>query len=481
MASSLIELARRWRPRQPESAEIEQLRVRLERTTRQLKYAREVAASLSARVAARGLSEPITALPNRNACVDAIDQALQRLRESPGPRLAIFSVDFDGLQRAADMFGYPVLDRLLLEAARRIESLFGPFDAVFRTGETRLAVIVGDVLNESRAEALAVALRDALRQECQFDGGYFHLDPQIGIACVAGGYESADQILGRAVLAMYRAAELGYPGVASFRERSADDVAQRLMLEAGLRRALALDEFMLWYQPVFDNFSNAIAGFEALLRWEHPVDGLRQPPDFLAVAQDMGLMSEIARQVLRKAARQASAWARGANERLFISVNLTSESFAEPNLLSEIEALLAEYSLPPEALRLEISESTVAANVTRTGKRISALKELGVPVWLDDFGAGPSSLRYLRGLEFQGVKLDAPFVARMVTDTRDFGLVKSVIDLLRYLEMDCVAEGVETQDQRELLALAGCELCQGYVFAHPMPAAEAQRLLGAKD
>jgi diguanylate cyclase (GGDEF)-like protein len=436
---------------------------------------------LSARVAARGLSEPATALPNRNACLDTIDQALQLLRENPGPRLAIFSVCFAGLQRAADMFGYPVLDRLLLEAARRIEALFGPSDTVFRTGETRLAIIVADVRNESRAEALAVALRDTLRQECQFDGGHFHLDPQIGIACVAGGYESADQILGRAVLAMYRAAELGYPGVASFRERSADDVAARLLLEAGLRRALAFDEFALWYQPVCDNVSNTIAGFEALLRWEHPVDGIREPSDFLAVAQDMGLMSEVAHQVLRKAACQAAAWARGANERLFISVNLTMESFAEPNLLSEIEALQAEYELRPEVLRLEISDSTVAANVTRAGKRISALKELGVPVWLDDFGAGPSSLRYLRSLEFQGVKLDAAFVARMATDARDFGLVKSTIDVLRHLEMVCVAEGVETQEQRELLTLAGCELCQGYVFAHPMPAADAHRLLGAKD
>ena len=481
MAPRLIELARRWRPRQPQSAEVEQLRTRLEHTTRQLKYAREVAASLSARVAAWGLSEPVTGLPNRNFCLGAIDQTLKQLRENPGPRLAIFSVGFDGLQRVADMFGYPVLDRLLLEAARRIEALFGSSDTVFRTGETRLAVIAADVRNESRAEALAVALRDTLRQECQIDGGYFHLEPHIGIACVACGHESADQILGRAVLAMYRAAELGYPGVASCRERSADDVALRLILEAGLRRALELDEFMLWYQPVFDNFSNAITGFEALLRWEHPVDGVREPSDFLPVAQDMGLMSEITHQVLRKAAAQAATWARGPNEQLFISVNLTAESFADPNLLSEMESLQAGYQLQPGALRLEISESTVAANVIRTGKRISALKELGVPVWLDDFGAGHSSRLYLRTLEFQGVKLDAAFVARMVTDARDFGLVKSVIDLLRHLEMACVAEGVETQDQRELLALAGCEFCQGYVFAHPMPGAEAQRLLEAKD
>lgn len=481
MAPSLIELARRWRPRQPESAEIEQLRVRLEHTTRQLKYAREVAASLSARVAARSLSEPATGLLNRNSCLDAIDQALKQLREQPGPRLAVFAVGLDGLQRVADMFGYPVLDRLLLEAARRIEVLFGPSDTVFRTGETRLAVIAGDVRNESRAEALAIALRDTLRRECRMDGGSFHPDPRIGVACVAGGYESADQILGRAVLAMYRAAEPGFPGVASCRERSADEVAQCLMLEAGLRRALAQDEFILWYQPVFDNFSDAISGFEALLRWEHPVDGIREPSDFLPVARSLGLMSEISRRVLRKAVAQAATWSRGAHERLFISVNLTAESFADPNLLSEIEALLVEYQLPPQVLRLEISEGTVTGNVTRTAKRIHALKEWGIPVWLDDFGSGSTCLHDLRTLEVQGVKLDAAFVARLGTDARDFGMVKSIIDLLRHLEMACVAEGVETQEQRGLLALAGCGFCQGYVLAHPMPALEAQRLLGARD
>jgi EAL domain-containing protein (putative c-di-GMP-specific phosphodiesterase class I) len=299
----------------------------------------------------------------------------------------------------------------------------------------------------------------------------------IGIACVAGGYECADQVLGRAVLAMYRAGEPGQHGVAMFRERSADDVADRLRLEADVRRALELDEFVLWYQPVFDTYSSSVAGFEALLRWNHPRDGVREPASFLPVADEIGLMSDITRWVLREAASQAATWAQCPNDGLFISANLTAESFSEPNLVGEIADLLMEFQLPAGKLKLEIVESTVVANVTRTAQLIDTLKDLGVPVWLDDFGTGYSSLSYLRALAFQGVKLDASFVARMVVDSRDFGLVKSIIDLLQYLEMSCVAEGVETRDQRELLALAGCELCQGFVFAHPMPAAEAGRLL----
>jgi diguanylate cyclase (GGDEF)-like protein len=475
--TNLSELARMLGPRRPERVEIDQLNERLERTTRQLTYAREEVVALSARVAASGLSEPITGLPNRNACLDAIDRTLKLLRHNPGRHVAIFSVGFERLQRVADAFGYPVLDRLLLEAARRIELVLGPSDTLFRTGETRLALIIGDIGDNQRAVALANSLAEGLRQSCQVDGGRFYLDPHIGIACVVGGYECADQILGRAVLAMYRAGEPGHHGVATFQERSADDVADRLRLEADVRRALELDEFVLWYQPVFDTYSNSVAGFEALLRWNHPRDGVREPASFLPVANEIGLMSDITRWVLRGAANQAATWAQGANEGLFISANLTAESFAEPNLVGEIADLLMEFQLPAGKLKLEIVESTVVANVTRTAKLINTLKDLGVPVWLDDFGTGYSSLSYLRALAFQGVKLDASFVARMVVDSRDFGLVKSIIDLLQYLEMSCVAEGVETRDQRELLALAGCELCQGFVFAHPMPAAEAGRLL----
>jgi len=475
--TNLTELVRLLDPRRSERSEVEQLNQRLERGTRQLKLAREEVATLRARIAASGLSEPITGLPNRSACLDAIDRTLKLLRHHPGHHMAVFSVGFERLQRVADVFGYPVLDRLLLEAARRIELVLGPSDTLFRTGETRLALIFADVGEDARAVALANSLADTLRQACQVDGGRFYLDPHIGIACVAGGYECADQILSRAVLAMYRAKDSAQHGVALFQERTADDVQRRLLLEAEVRRALELDEFTLWYQPVFDTYSNSVAGFEALLRWNHPRDGLREPSSFLPVAHEIGLMSEITRWVLRQSAAQAAAWTRKGQRDLFISANLTAESFAEPNLVGEISDLLMEFELPANKLKLEIVESTVVANVSRTARLITTLKELGVPVWLDDFGTGYSSLSYLRALAFQGEKLDASFVARMVVDSRDFGLVKSIIDLLQYLQMSCVAEGVETRDQRELLALAGCELCQGYVFAHPMPAAEAERLL----
>ena len=417
----------------------------------------------------------VTELPNRSACLGAIDRTLKYLRRGAGRHAAVLSVGFERLQRVADVFGPAVLDRLLLEAARRIELVLGPAANPFRTGETRLALIVADVGDDCGAVALANSLADALKPVCQVDAGCFYLDPHIGVARVSRGRECADRVLSRAVLAMHRAGEPGHHGVALFEERSADDAARRLVLEADVRRALELDEFTLWYQPVFDTYAHSVAGFEALLRWNHPREGLREPASFLPVAHEIGLMGEITRWVLREVSRQAAAWAR--HEPLFVSANLTAESFSDPNLATQVADLLTEYRLPPGMLKLEIVESTVVADVTGAAKLINALKQLGVPVWLDDFGTGYSALSYLPALAFQGVKLDASFVARMTRDARDFGLVKTIIDLLQYLEMSCVAEGVETRDQHELLALAGCELCQGYVFAHPMPAAAAGRLL----
>lgn len=419
----------------------------------------------------------VTELPNRSACLGAIERILKSLRRGAGCQAALLCVGFQQAQRVADVFGGPVLERLLLDAARRIELLLGDAVASFRIGETRLALIVADVGDNSRALEIATSLVETLRQACEVDGSRFYLDPHIGIARVSGGYEGADRALSRAVLAMYRASEPGCHGVALFEERAADHVAQRLVLEADLRRALELDEFVLWYQPVFDTYANTVAGFEALLRWNHPCDGVREPAAFLPVAHEIGLMSEITRWVLREVTRQAAAWSRGAGAGIFLSANLTAESFAEPDLATRVGDLLREYRVRPGMLKLEIVESTVVADVTRAGQLIDNLQEVGVPVWLDDFGTGYSALSYLRALAFQGVKLDASFVARMGVDARDFGLVKTIIDLLQYLGMSCVAEGVETGDQRELLALAGCELCQGYVFARPMPAIEAARLL----
>lgn len=416
-------------------------------------------------------------LPNRSACLGAIERILKSLRRGTGRNAAILSVGFEKLQRVADVFGCPVLERLLLDAVRRIELLLGDAVISFRIGETRLALIIADVGDSAGALEIAASLAQALRQACEVDGRRFYLDPCIGIARVSAGYEGADRVLSRAVLAMYRGGESARHGVALFEERAADDVAQRLVLEADIRRALELDELVLWYQPVFDTYNNRVAGFEALLRWNHPRDGLREPASFLPVAHEIGLMSEITRWVLRAASRQAAAWSRHAGARTFISANLAAESFSEPDLARQVADLLQQYRLRPGALKLEIVERTVIADVARAAQLINALNEIGVPVWLDDFGTGYSALSYLRALAFQGVKLDASFVARMAVAARDFGLVKSIIELLQYLEMSCVAEGVETCDQRELLALAGCGLCQGYLFAHPMPALEAGRLL----
>ena len=389
----------------------------------------------------------------------------------------MFSLGFERLQRVADGYGYRLVDRLLLEAARRVEQLLEPQDFLSRIGDTQLALVVADVCDRNGAATLANLISDSLRAPCEIEGRRFHLDHSIGVACVDDGHEYADQILDHAMLAMHEKRSSNGRPVQIFQPRSADELASRLQLESDLRHAVDRGEFVLWYQPTFDGNSGTVTGFEALLRWNHPRDGLVLPARFLTIAHEMGLMTEITHWLLREVARQASAWQRHSSDRFFISANLSAESFTDANLTSEIAELLVEYQIPARRIKLEIVESTVVADVSSAAKLITALKDLGVVVLLDDFGTGYSSLSYLRALAFQGVKLDRSFVARMAADSRDFGLVKAIIDLLHYLEMSCVAEGVETQEQRDLLRVAGCDLFQGYLFAKPMPADEAAKLL----
>jgi diguanylate cyclase (GGDEF)-like protein len=449
-----------------------------ERSEAQLAHAVGEIETLHARLMTSGLREPVTGLPNRRACLEAIDRALARQRKDTGRHVAVLSLGFERLQRVADVHGHPLADRLLLEAAGRVEQLLEPHDFLSRIGDTQLALIVPDVRDAKAAAHLAGLIAEVLRPPCDLEGRRFHLDQKIGVASSASGLDNADQILTHAILAMHQASQSDARTIQIYQPRSANELATRLQLESDLRQALERNQFVLWYQPIFDNSATAIAGVEALLRWNHPREGLLLPERFLSVARDMGLMSDITHWLLREVVKQAAQWQRSGDRRFFISANLTAESFGDSNLVAEISELLLEFRVPARRIKLEIVETTVVADVSGVSRLINTLKELGIEVWLDDFGTGYSSLSYLRALAFQGVKLDRAFVAHMAADTRDFGLVKSIIDLLHYLEMLCVAEGVETSEQRDLLRIAGCDLYQGFLFARPMPAASAEQRLG---
>ncbi len=449
---------------------------RLDRRSRQLGEARSEVEKLHAQLLTVTLREPVTGLPNRKACLEALDRMLRRMRRASGRRVAVFTVGFEKLQRVSDAYGHAIVDRLLLQAARRIELMLEPQDFLSRVADTQFAMVVTGVRDESGARTLAKLMSEALRKPCEVDNRRFHLEPAVGVVTVESGWQEADEVLKHATFAMSRAAKDG-SGLCVFQARTADEVAGRMQLECDLRRAIERQELVMWYQPVFDVRSQAVAGFEALLRWRHPTEGLILPGRFLPIAHESGLVAEITHWVLRDVARQAVEWNTAYGADFFVSANLPAESFSDTNLAGEIAELLAEFAVPPRLLKLEVVESTVIADVARASQLISTLKELGVAVWLDDFGTGYSSLSYLRALAFQGVKLDRSVVARLAVDARDFGLVKTIVDLLHYLEVSCVAEGVETAEQRDILRLAGCDLYQGFLSARPMPAAEAGLLL----
>jgi EAL domain-containing protein (putative c-di-GMP-specific phosphodiesterase class I) len=248
-------------------------------------------------------------------------------------------------------------------------------------------------------------------------------------------------------------------------------------MEQDLRKALPAGEFELYYQPIVNVANNEISGFEALIRWNHPTEGCLPPGRFVPIALQAGMAHRLNNWVIREAARQASAWRRAGHHDLFVNFNLSAEAFLRPNLAEEIGAVLVEFDLPGHQIIVELTESTLVQDIRGAVRTLQRLSELGVSAWLDDFGTGYSSLSHLRELPLKGVKIDRSFIERIDTDSRDFGFLKALIDLISYLGMRSIVEGVETIAQYELLSLTTCDLYQGHHFSRSMSAAQAERWL----
>jgi EAL domain-containing protein (putative c-di-GMP-specific phosphodiesterase class I) len=253
----------------------------------------------------------------------------------------------------------------------------------------------------------------------------------------------------------------------------------RLQLEADLDRAFDSGQLVLEYEPFIVPDTRAVAGFEALVRWNHPTEGRLMPGKFVPIALQAGLSHRLNDWLIREVARQAAAWRREGHEDFFINFNLSAEAFLRPNLADEIGAVLAEHDLPGSQLVVELTESTLIQDMRSAARTLQRLSDLGVGAWLDDFGTGYSSLSHLRSLPLKAVKIDRSFIERIEVDSRDFGFLKALIDLISYLGMQSIAEGIETATQFELLGLTTCDLYQGHYFCRSLPAAQAVGWLSA--
>jgi diguanylate cyclase (GGDEF)-like protein len=426
-----------------------------------------------ARISHLARYDELTALPNRLNFRDEIERLLTVPHD--GEQLsALLFVDLDQFKQVNDTLGHPCGDQLLCAVADRLRTMLRPEDFVARFGGDEFVVFQQNIRSNEEAAGLARRIVDHLSERYKIDNHLVEIGASVGIAMTARGI-SADTLLKNADMALYRAKADGRGTFCFFRDEMAQTVEARRILELDLRKALANEEFELFYQPLVNLKSGRITTCEALLRWNHPVRGTVSPVDIIPVAEDMGLIIDLGRWILRKACMECMKWP----EAVSVAVNFSPQQFHQRDVLSEVRYALEVSGLPAHRLEIEITESSLLRNTQSTHDVLSQLSALGVRISLDDFGTGYSSLSYLHNFPLQKVKIDRSFLEGIDTD-RPLTLLRGVARLSADLGMSVVVEGIETNEQLELISSDGTVTeAQGYLFSRPVPPVRVRQLLNA--
>jgi diguanylate cyclase (GGDEF)-like protein len=426
-----------------------------------------------ARISHLARYDELTALPNRVNFRDEIGRLLA-VQQGAEQLSALLFVDLDQFKQVNDTLGHPCGDQLLCAVAGRLREMLRPEDFVARFGGDEFVVFQQNIHSLEDAAVLARRIVDRLSERYKIDNHLVEIGASVGIAMTSPGV-SADTLLKNADMALYRAKADGRGTFCFFRDEMAQTVEARRILELDLRKALANEEFELFFQPLVNLKSGKISTCEALLRWNHPVRGTVSPIDIIPVAEDMGLIVDLGRWILRKACMECVKWP----EAVSVAVNFSPQQFHQRDVLNEVRYALEVSGLPANRLEIEITESSLLRNTQLTHDVLSQLHSLGVRISLDDFGTGYSSLSYLHNFPLQKVKIDRSFLEGIDTD-RPLTLLRGVARLSADLGMSVVVEGVETNEQLELISADGTVTeAQGYLFSRPLPAVRARQLLNA--
>jgi len=415
--------------------------------------------------------DPLTGVPNRKLLRGKIQQALTGVTPEAG--VAVLYLDLDRFKTVNDTLGHPVGDGLLRAVAERLTACLRGIDTVARLGGDEFAIVQTAVADRAQVCALASRITSAIAQPFDIDGHQVSVVVTLGIAMAPAHGGSSDVLMRNADIALYRAKAEQPGGWLFFEAGMGARLDARRELETDLRSALGRGQFEVLYQPLCDVGTRRVTGFEALLRWHHPVRGLVTPDEFIPIAEDTGLIESIGAWVLGQACADAARWP----DSLHIAVNLSPVQFKSPTLVAAVRDALGKSGLAARRLELEITEAVLMQNGEGTLRALNELRGLGATIALDDFGTGYSSLSYLRSFPFDKIKIDRSFIMDMTKNEGAAAIVRAIAALAMSLNLITTAEGVETEEQFALVRSEGCTEAQGYLFSRPQPAADIDKLL----
>jgi diguanylate cyclase (GGDEF)-like protein/PAS domain S-box-containing protein len=425
------------------------------------------------------LRDPLTSLPNRTLFLDRLGQSLLSSKLHSGWSFGLIFLDIDRFKLINDTLGHVAGDKMLVETAKRLQTVIRPGDTVARLAGDEFAILLENVSDLYFAEEVAERIEGLFREPYRLSGEEFFMSASIGITIVDPRHSRPEDVLQDADTAMYRAKSLGRKRRQVYDSEAHRPVVEVLRLEADLRKAIECGQLDVYYQPIYSMPNEKIVGFEALVRWEHPQRGLLLPNEFIPVAEQTGLIADLDRLVLKKACKQMSEWrSRRLEDRpLSVSVNVSVRLFSQIDVVGAVSEALATSGLDGSCLRLEITESVFMESKEAVARALSALRDIGVGVALDDFGTGYSSLGFLNHFPIDSVKIDRSFIAELGPGGSGNKVAVAIIDLAHSLNLAVTAEGVETEQELAAIRSLKCDFAQGHFFGRPVPVSDAGALL----
>ncbi|MGD9947280.1 MAG: EAL domain-containing protein [Desulfobulbus sp.] len=439
--------------------------------------------SFEEQITHQAFHDALTGLPNRTLFGERLERALERSRRRSELYYAVLMIDLNKFKSINDTLGHPAGDQLLIEVGKRLSVCVRSVDTVARLGGDEFAIILEEFTARNELLKAARRMHSILCEPFSLYGNDITPGASIGIVPKIAEYSSAEEVLRDADIAMYRAKQQG-KGIVLFDKRMHQELVESINLEAELREILANEGLTLHYQPIVSVIDESLQGFEALVRWNHPLRGMVPPDRFIPLAEETGLIIDLGKWVISEACRTLKSWQDSFNaaQDLTMSVNVSCRQFAKPGLVEHVTEVLTQNALNPACLKIEVTESVIMHNVDRAVSELNRLRALGVQIAIDDFGTGYSSLAYLRRIPIDHLKIDRSFISGFEEGTKENDqIVRSIITLARSLGLGVIAEGVENRDQLERLRLLDCDRAQGFMFSRPVDHLKAQELIRKHD